>query len=324
MNLADKILQLRKKNGWSQEELAEKCNVSRQSVSKWEGGASIPDLDKILLMSQMFGVTTDYLLKDDAVVEEYLPVDEPANGIRRVSLNEANAFMDLRYKASGKIALGVFLCILSPICLLLMGGLSELPAYGITEEAATGIGLIVVMVMVAIAVAIFITTGSTLKPYEFLEKEMIELEYGVRGVVTERMKAYQPTFNIKLTVGIVLCILSVLPLFVTMIINPIDIYYVISIDALLVFVGIGVFLMVSCEMVKGSFDQLLQEGDYTRENKRVEKLAGRIGGIYWPVVVAIYLSISFITMSWDWSWIVWPIAGVLYAGIWAVCKAVQK
>lgn len=62
MILADKIIAMRKKNGWSQEELAEKLNVSRQSVSKWESAASIPDINKILELSKIFGVTTDYLL----------------------------------------------------------------------------------------------------------------------------------------------------------------------------------------------------------------------------------------------------------------------
>ena len=66
MILAEKIAALRKKNGWSQEDLAMELNVSRQSVSKWESAASIPDLDKILQLSRIFGVSTDYLLKDDA------------------------------------------------------------------------------------------------------------------------------------------------------------------------------------------------------------------------------------------------------------------
>lgn len=64
MIFADKVVQLRKKSGWSQEELAEKLNVTRQSVSKWEGAQSIPDLEKILQLAQIFGVSTDYLLKD--------------------------------------------------------------------------------------------------------------------------------------------------------------------------------------------------------------------------------------------------------------------
>ena len=65
MILADKIIELRKKSGWSQEELAEKMNVSRQSVSKWEGAQSVPDMERILRLSEIFGVSTDYLLKDD-------------------------------------------------------------------------------------------------------------------------------------------------------------------------------------------------------------------------------------------------------------------
>ena len=92
MILAEKVMALRKKNGWSQEELAEKLNISRQSVSKWESGASIPDIDKIIAMSGLFGVSTDYLLKDD--VEKELPSETEDVYERRkeraVSLEEAN------------------------------------------------------------------------------------------------------------------------------------------------------------------------------------------------------------------------------------------
>ena len=69
MILSEKIMMLRKKSGWSQEDLAERLDISRQSVSKWESGASIPDLERIVNMSQLFGVTTDYLLKDEDEVD---------------------------------------------------------------------------------------------------------------------------------------------------------------------------------------------------------------------------------------------------------------
>ena len=65
MIFADKLTQLRKKSGWSQEDLANQMGVSRQSVSKWEGAQSIPDLDKMIKLSKMFGVSIDYLLKDE-------------------------------------------------------------------------------------------------------------------------------------------------------------------------------------------------------------------------------------------------------------------
>lgn len=65
MIFADKLIQLRKKAGWSQEELAFKMDVTRQSVSKWEGAQSIPDLDKMIRLFDLFGVSLDYLLKDE-------------------------------------------------------------------------------------------------------------------------------------------------------------------------------------------------------------------------------------------------------------------
>ena len=111
MILADKIITLRKKNGWSQEELAEKVGVSRQAISKWESAQSVPDLDKILRMSEIFGVTTDFLLKDEmeeetsGVIEE--DFGENAEADRFVDLNEANAFMALEEKASLWVAAGV-------------------------------------------------------------------------------------------------------------------------------------------------------------------------------------------------------------------------
>ena len=70
MILADKSTALRKKAGWAQEELAEQLGVTRQSVSKWEGAQSVPDMDKVVQMSRLFGVTTDFLLKDELSEEE--------------------------------------------------------------------------------------------------------------------------------------------------------------------------------------------------------------------------------------------------------------
>jgi len=66
MNIADRIQYLRKQRGLSQDELADKIGVSRQAVSKWESEQSMPDLDKIIVMSDLFEVTTDYILKGRA------------------------------------------------------------------------------------------------------------------------------------------------------------------------------------------------------------------------------------------------------------------
>ena len=125
MILADKIALLRRQQGWSQEELANQLDVSRQAVSKWESGASIPDLDKILKLSGLFNVTTDYLLKDELEQPDARPgasVEMPEESHRRsVTLDEANAYLDTVQAVRKKLAAGVGLCILSPIALLLLG-----------------------------------------------------------------------------------------------------------------------------------------------------------------------------------------------------------
>ena len=123
MILADKIIELRKKNGWSQEELAEQLNVSRQSVSKWEGAQSVPDLNKVIAMAEIFNVSTDYLLKDDMGPESngygtYADGSEEG-ALRRVSMEEAGAFLEVNSRAAREISLGVMMCILSPIFVVL-------------------------------------------------------------------------------------------------------------------------------------------------------------------------------------------------------------
>ena len=169
MILADKIINLRKKNGWSQEELAEKLGVTRQSVSKYEGAQSIPDLDKILKLSEIFGVTTDYLIKDELEEEEYAPSQMQENesesdrSVHKVTMEMANEYLQIIDWSAGKTAFATMLCILSPIVLLMLGAMSEMPNYHISENAAAGIGICVLIVLIASAVTIFILCGMKTK-----------------------------------------------------------------------------------------------------------------------------------------------------------------
>ena len=79
MKLSDKIIQLRKANGWSQEDLAERLNVSRQAISRWEGETAQPDAANILQLSKIFGVTTDYLLNDEYESDNDIPKVKQVN-----------------------------------------------------------------------------------------------------------------------------------------------------------------------------------------------------------------------------------------------------
>ena len=80
----------------------------------------------------------------------------------------------------------------------------------------------------------------------------------------------------------------------------------------------------SCWDGKSSYDTLLQEGEYTKEEKLFKKKTDTFSGVYWCLTTAIYLAWSFWTMSWDITWIVWPVAGVLFAALLGVVKMVLK
>ena len=243
MIFADKLIALRKKEGWSQEELAQQLNVSRQSVSKWEGAQSVPDLDKIVQLSRIFGVSTDYLLKDELEEQEPVPSLPEQPQRRRVSMEEASRYLELRRAAAPRLALATFLCVISPIALILLGGLSEYTAH-ITENAAAGIGLSVLIVLVAAAVGIFLTCGAKAKAFSFLETEPFETEYGVSGMVRQRQQDFQPTANRLNTIGTILCIMSVLPLFLAMCLSSSDLMYIGAVCLLLGFVALACIVFV--------------------------------------------------------------------------------
>ncbi len=157
MMLADKLILLRKMSGWSQEELAQRLGVTRQSVSKWEGAQSLPDLDKIVQMSRLFSVSTDYLLKDELEQPEAAPARESVPDARRVGMQEAQAFLALRKKAAPKLAAATFLCVISPVALIYLSGRAAMRGY---ESAAVGAGVSVLLILVAAAVALFLNCGA--------------------------------------------------------------------------------------------------------------------------------------------------------------------
>lgn len=333
MILADKIIDLRKKNGWSQEELASQLGVSRQSVSKWESGQSIPDLDRILKMSTIFGVSTDYLLKDDAEpIDDAAPtVDAPQASdetARLITMEDAYHYLSMVQMAAPRIARGVMLCIFSPIVLFLLGGLSdEEGSFLLPEWSVPAVGLPVLLLFVVCGIAQFILYGRQLEAYEFLEKQPIELAYGVRGVVEKRKNDYAAQHSQRLMIGVSICILAVVSLFIGAALEGVHettMYPVLGFIIMLAIAAIGVhFLVLTCT-IQGGYQRLLEEGDYSREKKLHNRKNEPIATAYWCLVTAGYLLWSFLTWDWGRTWIVWPVAGVFYGAVVAVSNMVRK
>ena len=337
MILADKIITLRKKAGWSQEELAVQLGVTRQSVSKWEGAQSVPDLDKVVQMSRIFGVSTDYLLKDELEEEEFVESAADEAPLRRVTMEQAAQYLALRRACAPKTALAVALCIVSPVVLIFLTAMADTGWGGISENLAAGLGVSVLLVLVAAAVGIFLSCGAKTKEFDFLEKEPFETEYGVSGMVRERRRSYEATASRCTILGAVLCILAVVPLMLGLgaasssvgalltRIAPTGVYAAAAVDALLVFVACGVGVLVWSGTYTGAMDQLLEEGDYTRKKKARSGVMSTLTLIYWLSVTAIFLFYTFGPMGNGQprnSWFIWAIGGVLYAAVMGIVSLV--
>ena len=328
MILADKIVSLRKKAGWSQEELAAQLNVTRQSVSKWEGAQSMPDMDKVIQMSRLFGVTTDYLLKDE--IEEAAPdvgAEASESTLHRVSMEDAAHYIELRRAAAPKLALATFLCVISPIALLLLAAFSQQNASGITENMAAGVGLCVLLVLVAAGVTLFLSCAAQAKDFEFLAKEPFETEYGVSGMVKERREQYRPQYYRLISIGTALCILSAAPMFAVMGMGESDIAYIAAVCVLLLMVAIGCYALVYGGAYQAAMDKLLEEGDYSRGNKARKDVKKTISLVYWLAATAIYLLCTFTpvtSLTQKTSWIIWAVAGVLYGAVMMIVRLCDR
>jgi len=316
MILADKIIEERKKNGWTQEDLAQKLGVSRQSVSKWESAGAIPDLKKIIQLADLFGVSTDYLLKDEVEKENTETICDTDCELHRVSMEEANTYMDEKKKAAPMLANATTLCILSPIPLFLISTFNN--------GLAIGIACTILLGMVALAVFIFIKTGIKLSSLEYLEQEPFETEYGVTGLVKEKNQNYQEHYSFCLACGVVLCILSVIPLIIAGCMEASDYVCTLCLAVLLILVSVGVNILIRVSTIKSSYDTLLQEGDYMKKEKLAKKKTETFTVVYWCLVTAVYLGWSLWTKQWDITYMIWPVAAVLYAALYGIVRMVMK
>ena len=169
--------------------------------------------------------------------------------------------------------------------------------------------------------------GAAVKPYEFLEKEPIDTEYGVTGLVQERRDAFAARYNSANTLGTVLCILAAVPLFAAMMLTDTEVLSASAVCLLLVLVACGVYAFVRVGTIQDAMDQLLETGDFTRDAKARKGVIRAVSAAYWLVVVAIFLFYTFgpyVHGQPQYSWFIWAIAGVVFAAVMVVMKAVQR
>ena len=322
MILADKIIDERKKNGWSQEDLADKLGVSRQSVSKWESAQSIPDLQRILEMSKLFGVSTDYLLKDEEGDRGSFEAEDPGEIRRRVSMEEANDFLAANEGFAKKVSLGVAMIISGVVLLLVAVALQSGNVIPVSENAAAGIGVVLLLFSVAAALAIIIPAGLAYSKWGWLGETPFETEYGVDGAVRARDERYQSTFVKNITIGVIIIMLGVMGIVGASLLSSNEGVQIGAVAVFMALVTIAVYLFVQAGVIKSGYARVLREGDYAPKGPK-DRVVDTVTTVYWLLVTAGFFAWSFIWNAWDKSWLVWPIAGIGYAIIAAILKGVR-
>lgn len=321
MTLGEKIALLRRQSGQSQEALADRLNVSRQAVSKWESGASVPELDKLLALSEVFGVSTDYLLKEGELAPQTAAAAPEAPALRRVDAQEAEAYLDLVARSRGPVAWGVSFYILCPIPLLFLGVMADGTP---REELAGGVGMILLLVCVVVGLLIHLPAQLRLDAYEYLETEEFSLAAGAETFVWQQREQQDPAYRRAITAGVVLCVLCAVPLLAAAGLDASERVLIGCVAVLLGVVALAVQLFIRAGMLREAYDQLLQIGDYTPDKKRRNRRAGWVMGVYWCIVTAVYLAVSLPQKRWADTWVIWPVAAVLFAALMILLEAVGE
>ncbi len=269
----------------TQEELAEKMEVSRQTVSKWESDGAFPETEKIIALCELFGCTMDALLRDD-LVREYTEADRSYD-------THMNHF-------SLAIAGGVGLVLLGLVVMFLMG------AFGIHEIFMT----IAFLFFVAIAVFIFIFAGIT-------HSDFVK-EHPYIGKIYDRaeVKRYERLFPILIGASIVGILFGVMFLIASESLSMPEGFTEERWDSLLtmiffIFITISVTVIVWAGLQKSKYDidDYNQEAD--KEKNQKETLSGKIGSVIMLLATVIYLVIGFVWNLWHPGWIVFIIGGIL-------------
>jgi transcriptional regulator with XRE-family HTH domain len=323
MILAEKIVRLRKKVGWSQEELAEKMNVSRQSVSKWESTNSIPDLNRIIILAELFDVSTDFLLKDKIEAFDSLDESKEPDTIL-ISLEQAAKYIENKMEVSALITKGVMFCVCSVIPLFFFLAMAETNRLNLTGDIAAAIGVASILVMISIGISFFIKINQYESDTDVIDNEVFELAYGVHGAFKEKLKKFRVTYNRRLSVAIFMFIFSFVPLmFVSIFANGSDTILMMLI-VLLLMIAAGIFILAPVSAKYDAYNHILKDSCLATTKSKRTKRAEKLAAFYWPLLTAIFLGWSLWTMDWGVTWIVWPVGGVLFAALVGLMELLDK
>ena len=298
MQFGEKLYQLRKEKGISQEKLAEALGVSRQAVSKWESRTAYPELEKLILMSELFGVTLDYLIKEDEIE---MPQSDNGSEIFLQS-EDAKKYVTFKKKFAAKISLSIAAFIMGLLFPILMD-----------KNENDSIGGIIFLFIVAIGVFVLIVTGISNSKYAKFEGKEIRLSLQSREELTPIWESFKTKLAMAIAFSIFLIIIAMA--------GAALINYIIGEDgeniagaSFMACVSIAVGVMIYSGIMHSTYEFLLENAEFLSKKKKDEE-SNKIFSIIMPLAVMIYLILGFIGGWWHPGWVVFPIAVLLGTGI---------
>lgn len=262
----------------------------------------------------------DELAKDLGI--DQLIHQNPLPEGKTLPLEEARKYLADHSKHAFMVALGVLLCITSVCAPILFHAVTSDKDSQINFDA---LGACVLFLLVACGVGLFIYSGIMISRWNYLKTERYVTDFATSDYLHQTLVSYKPTYALQLTIGVIFCVLSVVP---SILIGSMDSYSIFWSDfsgaMLFILVGIGVFLIVMGSMKLGSIKRLLQMneqrtvgGNYTPsqqgEPHYPNKSTAAVMSVFWPTVTCLYLIWSFMTFDWHISWIIWPISAIIHA-----------
>ena len=230
-----------------------------------------------------------------------------------LSFEEAKQYVDELVRQGFFVSIGVMLCIFSVIWPILSETFNWSQALGVTG----------MMLFIAAAVFLFVYSGIMVGKWDYIKKGNYMIDFDTAKVMQNEQSRFRKDYAVRLTIGIILCVLCWLPSMVIeeTALGRIDQFENMGAVFLFIIVGIGVMMIVYSSMTMEAYKQILKindirlvSGNYVRDSgkeKYINPTVETIMSLYWPTVTSVYLIWSFLTFDWHLTWVIWPVAAII-------------
>lgn len=297
MSFGEKLQQLRKEKGLSQEDLAHQLNVSRQAVSKWESQNGYPEMEKIIIISELFQVSLDYLMKEDYEKQE----TEPTTSFYLMTQQKIEDYLHMKKSFALRIGGAVTLMIMGLVIAALC---SETP-----YQSIGGFGFVI-----TIGIGVFLIIMTVLSKETKIKIEKMEIKIGLGDLqnLQEQYQHFHSHFTLGIAGGVLLIILS---LACIVLLNESSPHYENLLAAQFIFcIGMSVYVFIYFGILKDSYQFLLNNKTYIQEKKHEQQIEN-IYAFTMPMAAMIYLIMGFTQNWWHPGWIIFPVTVFISSGI---------